>query len=270
MTASPTPRPPMPPHFDRTLEELGLTKFASLFEAAALPAVAFDLSPVGEGTPPDLGASKLGGTPDLPAGFEWPINTDPDGKNRPLDFLLQIDLAAVRPAAEAAGVAESLPSDGLLSFFYDLAEQPWGYDPAALNGFHVAYTPAGVPLTPTFRPPCEDDEDQSLILCRLTFRPTVTFPHQRSRARERLDEQLEATGTLTEEDDDGLWEASARLEHPAGKADDVGAHHLLGHSWNVQGDMQLEAQLVSHGLYTGDESGYEDPRAEALEQGADD
>jgi uncharacterized protein YwqG len=37
----------------------------------------------------------------------------------------------------------------------------------------------------------------------------------------------------------------------------------------IQGDMQLEAQLVSNGLYCGNPSGYEDPRRETLEPGAD-
>jgi uncharacterized protein YwqG len=34
--------------------------------------------------------------------------------------------------------------------------------------------------------------------------------------------------------------------------------------------MQLEAQLVSNGLYCGDPSGYNDPKAKELEAGADD
>jgi hypothetical protein len=39
----------------------------------------------------------------------------------------------------------------------------------------------------------------------------------------------------------------------------------------VQGpDMDLECQLVSNGLYCGDSSGYQDPRAEELKKGAAD
>lgn len=45
-------------------------------------------------------------------------------------------------------------------------------------------------------------------------------------------------------------------------------HQLLGHPMPIQGDMQLECQLVSHGLYCGDSTGYYDPRAKALEPGA--
>jgi uncharacterized protein YwqG len=49
-----------------------------------------------------------------------------------------------------------------------------------------------------------------------------------------------------------------------------GRHRMLGHSANVQGDMQLEAQLVTNGLYCGDETGYNDPRAKLLERKAGD
>jgi uncharacterized protein YwqG len=34
--------------------------------------------------------------------------------------------------------------------------------------------------------------------------------------------------------------------------------------------MQLEAQLVTNGLYCGNETGYKDPRRKGLESGADD
>ena len=44
------------------------------------------------------------------------------------------------------------------------------------------------------------------------------------------------------------------------------SHRIGGHSDNVQGDMQLEAQLVTNGLYCGDSRGYQDPRAKELEK----
>jgi uncharacterized protein YwqG len=47
-------------------------------------------------------------------------------------------------------------------------------------------------------------------------------------------------------------------------------HHLLGHPETIQGDMQLECQLASHGLYCGDSSGYEDSLRAHLEEGAKD
>ncbi len=48
-------------------------------------------------------------------------------------------------------------------------------------------------------------------------------------------------------------------------------HKLLGHSDNIQGDMELECQLVSHGEYCGDsDDAYESERGKALAPGAAD
>jgi uncharacterized protein YwqG len=45
---------------------------------------------------------------------------------------------------------------------------------------------------------------------------------------------------------------------------------MLGHPDPIQNDMQLDCQLAFHGLYTGNASGYEDPRRAELEKGAED
>jgi uncharacterized protein YwqG len=45
-------------------------------------------------------------------------------------------------------------------------------------------------------------------------------------------------------------------------------HKILGHPNQVQGDMQLECQLVSNGLYCGDSAGYQDPKRKVLEKTA--
>ncbi len=51
----------------------------------------------------------------------------------------------------------------------------------------------------------------------------------------------------------------------------INQHRMLGYSQpNQEGDMRLECQLVSNGLYCGDGSGYIDPRADALAAGASD
>ena len=60
-----------------------------------------------------IGASKIGGEPDLPAGVEWP-----HCKNAPLSFACQFNLSSV-PANSSAG---RLPSEGLLSFFCDTTQ----------------------------------------------------------------------------------------------------------------------------------------------------
>jgi uncharacterized protein YwqG len=49
---------------------------------------------------------------------------------------------------------------------------------------------------------------------------------------------------------------------------DENLNKLLGYSDNIQNEMELECELVTNGLYCGDLSGYNDPRAKALEPNA--
>lgn len=59
----------------------------------------------------DTSPSKIGGTPLVADNFEWPLTA----KEQPLAFLLQLDLTSLEGKS-------SLPSHGLLSFFYDATE----------------------------------------------------------------------------------------------------------------------------------------------------
>jgi hypothetical protein len=78
------------------------------------------VAPAGElATTP--GESRFGGVPDLPAGEPWP-----EGVGGPLTFIGQIRLADVPPDLDGRDL---LPEGGLLSFFYDVEEQPWGFSP---------------------------------------------------------------------------------------------------------------------------------------------
>src|SRR5690349_9472929 len=111
-----------------------LTRLKHLLQEFAAPCVRFDLNRHQTTRP---GESKLGGLPDLPRDFIWP-----QWNGTPLDFLLQVNLAE----AARHDPSSPLPQSGLLSFFYDLKEQPWGFDPKQLGGFRVCYTPDGVSL----------------------------------------------------------------------------------------------------------------------------
>ena len=224
-----------------------LRRIASLLEEFSAPSVAFSLK---SESAAQVGDSKLGGSPDLPKDFNLLSS------HAPIDFLLQINLAEASPLDQTG----SLPKSGLLSFFYDLKEQPWGYDPKRLDGFLVHYAPADVPLvrTPMSRP------DFVLEERRIALRPGLTLPHMGSRAHEQFDK----LAGLHDGEADAYFNFTGEVERLDSQRD--GNHHLLGHADNVQGDMQLEAQLVTNGLYCGNESGYKDPRRKALEAGADD
>jgi uncharacterized protein YwqG len=231
------------PHIPDSLQHI-----SSLLGEFSAPSVAFSLE---RGQETAVGESKLGGMPDLPQDFRWPTT---DGQA--IDFLLQINLAQ----ASALDQTRSLPKSGWLSFFYDLKEQPWGFDPKQLQGFRVCYTPRGVPLRSTPMPRKESALDE----CRINFRPGLTLPQVGS----RVHDQFEKLADLNDEEAEAYFDYVSEVEH-FGQPNNPN-HHLLGHSDNVQGDMQLEAQLVTNGLYCGNATGYNDPRRKLLESGADD
>ena len=103
----------MHPRFEQLVTDAGLSRILPHLRAAALPAVGFSLER--SMTPQPGGSSTFGGRPDLPAQFIWPSN-----KERPLDFLLQINLAE----SMEFDLQGLLPSSGMLTFFYDLQNQP--------------------------------------------------------------------------------------------------------------------------------------------------
>ena len=169
-----------------------------------------------------VGASKLGGAPDVRSGFAWPQRA-----GRPLQFLAQVNLADVARFP----CASDLPSSGLLSFFYDAAEMPWGFDPKDRGSWVVRYEGDAAAFR-SMEPPAD-----AFVECVLEASEVETLPP---------DDQEEGGG------------------------EDGPQHRLLGHPSPIQGEMELECQLASNGVYVGDPSGYEGPRAKALAAGAAD
>ena len=62
-----------------------------------------------------VGGSKYGGCPDVPVGFQWPM----DANNRPLSLLLQIKCSDLTSYDKE----KVLPTTGHLYFFYELSDQ---------------------------------------------------------------------------------------------------------------------------------------------------
>lgn len=193
------------------------------------------------------GTTKLGGRPDLAAGVAWPSL-----RGTPQAFVAQLNLSELAPL-DAGRV---LPSSGLLSFFYDVELSVWGFDPADQGGWHVMFTPA----------------DSSLV--RLDFPPELPsndrFPASRLRARADLTLAPSVSRTIKAL---GLGEDEWQAYHEFTELLDQElrpTHRVLGHPQPVQGDMQLECQLVTNGIFAGSPGGYGDPRVKDLEAGAQD
>lgn len=231
----------------------------------------------------DLAASQFGGLPSLPSGTHWPrwdkreylraevdrlekqfranpratglrdiaasMRPELDREPVPLLFLGQLQLTEIHAVAPLP----DWPSAGMLLFFYD--PSTWGFDPLARGHNRVLYFPAGEDLHAT--PPPKDLPE------------TARFPHRRvTFAREwtlptRVDLQERELSVWDNDDYEDLCrELMADPEEPF--------HRCGGHPQEVQGDMRLECQLVSNGIYCGNAAGYQDPRRAMLEQGAAD
>lgn len=92
--------------------------------------------------PTDTASSRLGGLPLVPADFEWPYHTGKAGVDdiigrRPLAFLAQFRCEELHAAAPG----NPLPEKGMLSFFYELESQPWGFSPEDAGCARVYWFP---------------------------------------------------------------------------------------------------------------------------------
>jgi uncharacterized protein YwqG len=191
------------------------------------------------------GKSKIGGRPDLSENIAW--LREENGKC--LSFIAQINLSEIA-SFEGAGL---LPRKGMLYFFYSANQEAWGFDIKDKGKFKVFFE--NTDQTKLERKDFPDDlkEHARYKPCKLAFIDSVSLPGWESPlVIDRLDNNESGNYTYLLEE----------------FAPDM--NKLLGHSDNIQAPMELECQLVTNGLYCGDGSGYNDPRAEELAKNADD
>ncbi|MFT3847577.1 MAG: YwqG family protein [Propionivibrio sp.] len=189
--------------------------------------------------------SHFGGTPNLPPGFQWP-----EWHERKLGFLARISLTDLHRTRQI----DWLPNEGALLFFYDFEEQPWGFDPKDRGGCAVVLVPD---LDNPIAKPTVGAADDGLKYVGINFCVVQTLP-----STDRP--EVEAI-SLSDEEQETYWNLLDSESEGQPK------HRIGGFPSPVQGDhMELECQLVSNGLYCGNSSGYNDPRASELEAGARD
>ena len=237
--------------FDQLCDQHGFGGLELSLRQHLLPCVGFSLR---ADAAQHAKSSRLGGAPAVPKSFQWPKYN-----NRPLDFLLQVNLQEVNKH-DSTGL---LPAAGLLAFFYDLEEQPWGYDPKNLSFFRTYYFPSDLELFVALCPERYSTRP-ALPQMGIEFWPAVSLPTFGSRAWGSLSRQVEKPGA--EFDFSAFERLSQAVFRAAAPTPKGPSHRLGGHSDNIQGDMQLEAQLVMNGLYCGSARGYHDPMRPELEK----
>lgn len=221
-----------------TLLTEGLDRVVDELMASTMPAVRIFIDRVDDAEIP-IGASKLGGLPDLPAGVEWPA------WHEHMAFIGQFNLAAVTPY-DREGI---LPAHGLLSFFYETDGEPlhserWGLpedapylDDYGLDlslGWRVLYHDADPTTFIRHNQPADLNEWVRYPACAARFATDYTLPDVDGPELYPLgftpQERTELIG-LYDSINRGTWEE--------------GGHHLLGYPYNLHGDSVLEAHAGS-------------------------
>lgn len=192
-------------------------------------------------TPLGVGASKIGGCPHVPTGFVYPEYTgeDYDGtvKTRPLSFMAQINLKDIS-GLDSEGL---LPETGVLSFFYDVISQPWGFDPNDKGSARVYYFPDENVLSP-LELPGEMEEDAVIPEFRVKFEKHASLPGF---------ESVEIDGKNGYEGYDDYEKACVSLGYDPGDDGYGEITKLLGFPDVIQNPMEEECERISRGYSCG-------------------
>jgi uncharacterized protein YwqG len=193
--------------------------------------------------------SRLGGAPDLPAGFEWPCWNGSE-----LAFLGQVDLAEVATLDPAAPVS----AGGLLLFFYDVERQPSGLEPSHRGSCRVVHVdddrgrfePAGADRICFAEYPLELSLE--LMLPRSWSPPVgaLDLCADEMVAWEELRERLADAQGVELEELTPSWQS---------------LHRLFGYPEELGRGMELDCQLASAGVSIEGSDVYFNPRREELE-----
>ncbi|KAB2332620.1 YwqG family protein [Bacillus mesophilum] len=192
-----------------------------------------------------LGASKIGGNPDLPKDFNWFYYEGEaytgEIKNRPLSFLAQINCGEVRMYDEEG----LLPKKGILYFFYELLTMTWGYDPQHRGSAKVFYFDGD--LSELSRTPFPDDMENE---CKIPEIP-LHFSQKYN---------VPDYGEFMERHDYRNLEEFLEVKADLGYEQEEVMSKLLGYADIIQNGMLLQCELVTNGTELG--MGYPDMSSE--------
>lgn len=215
-----------------------------------------------------VGATRFGGAPDVPEGFEWAryesesIYTN-EVKERPLSFIAQFDLEEV----SKYDTENLLPKTGVLSFFYELDSQKWGCDPDDKGCAKVYWFPDKSVLRRA-----EFPRDLGVNDVEFDYRlPALGITMRCERSYQDYGDFLLQREKLLEN-----WEDFEAAQKSLGvySETDESISKLLGWADTIQGNMTMECELVSRGYYLGDSEGWNEvtplDRQEAKQWSAED
>lgn len=151
-----------------SLKKEGFKDLSLKLKTLAKPSLSLNLSVQNDDTIP-LGASKLGGKPDISPTVPWPSNSA-----GPLKFLAQINLIEVTALQKG-----TFPPSGLLSFFYD----PKNYLDGGRDVLKVIFTKGKASKLERRTPPAEAVVNR--LSCAVALEKSVSFPSPQSDAYQK-------------------------------------------------------------------------------------
>lgn len=227
------------------LTSVGLPQLTKSIDLLSQPSIRLYTTPTEEAAF-RVGASKIGGMPDLPAGMSWP-----EWKGKPQSFIAQILLDEVHQY-DTNGL---LPPHGMLWFFYDASQQTFGDSPADSGGWRVLFTDGDLSKLQRANAPAQLPKESQFRACATKFASEITLTQQ---------PQLEIPHLNWSEAEQKQYETL--LSSFPSPDDRAKVHHrLLGYPDTIQDDMRLQCQLMSNGV-----TDPNDPRTAALAKGATD
>lgn len=220
---------------------------------------AIEFSMTEPGAALQIGNSKIGGKPHVPADFVWPYytgtNYDEVTASRPLSFIAQFNLAELA----ALDLDNILPHTGYLYFFYDLDTMCWGFDPKDIGCARVFYF--DVPSTALTEKDYPDELDEAFYVPEspLSFKSTPSLP-----SFEEYDDTY--GGNFDYED------YNAALEKlgidPERNPEEI--FKLLGYADIIQNPMLKECEMTTTGIYSGHPPKLSDKEQKQIEQNSHD
>jgi uncharacterized protein YwqG len=213
--------------FHQAVEEAGLKAYLPQIKKMAEQSIRLTSRPLHGGVSA-LGASRLGGQPDLAPGISWPVF-----KSTPMSFVAQVHLADASPYDPT----DLLPKQGMLSFFYDSKRQVYGNRPDDRGGWIVLFTPGELRELQRIPFPENLPEAARYQPAALDFSSEITLPY----APRQVFPELDWDEELIRKYED------FRFNFPDAGDYRKLHHRMFGYPEQIQDDMQLQASLMSRG-----------------------
>ncbi len=174
------------------------------------------------------GTSHLGGQPDVPEGFTWPVY-----KGAPMSFVGQVRLEEMA----SFKAARELPDAGLLSFFYDSQQSVYGDHSADRGGWQVCYTEPQFALHRA-EFPTELAESGRFAPYAVRFHTEWTLPVSAQQINPLLLWSKEVVQRYEQMLSASYSQAERQVPH----------HRIFGWPDQIQDDMQLQSALNAHSI----------------------